>query len=118
TININYEDGQAATANLQADKHSDPKLAIDPKAPAVPPPDAWVYLTAEEKLFGKLGGIGQELLQLTTPWQDHLDVPLTRVIGVHLGLLDRKESPESFAKRMKTRGSEDLLLAQTKNGEV
>ena len=45
-------------------------------------------------------------------------MPLARVVGVHLGLLDRKESPESFAKRLKTRGSEDLLLAQTKNGEV
>ena len=57
-------------------------------------------------------------MRLTTPWQDHLDVPLSRVVGVHIGLLDRKESPESFAKRLKTRGSEDLLLAQTKNGEV
>ena len=45
-------------------------------------------------------------------------MPLARVVGVHFGLLDRKESPESFAKRLKTRGSEDLLLAQTKNGEV
>jgi hypothetical protein len=33
-------------------------------------------------------------------------------------LLERKESAESFSKRLKTRGSEDLLLAQTKKGEV
>ena len=45
-------------------------------------------------------------------------MPLARVVGVHIGLLDRKESPESFAKRLKTPRSEDLLLAQTKNGEV
>ena len=57
-------------------------------------------------------------MQITTPWQDKLAIPLTRVVGVHFGLLDRKESPESFAKRLKSRGSEDLLLAQTKNGEV
>ena len=37
---------------------------------------------------------------------------------MHFALLDRKESPESFARRLKSRGSEDLLLAQTKNGEV
>jgi hypothetical protein len=45
-------------------------------------------------------------------------VPLAIVVGVHFATLDRKESPESFAKRLKVRGSEDLLLAQTKNGEV
>ena len=44
-----------------------------------------------------------ETLRLTTPWQDHLDVPLARIVGVHIGLLDRKESAESFAKRLKTR---------------
>ena len=57
-------------------------------------------------------------MRLTTPWQDHLEVPLARVVGIHIGMLDRKETPASFAKRLKTRGSEDLLLAQTKNGEV
>ncbi len=78
----------------------------------------WVHLTGDEKLFGKLEKIGQDTLRLTTPWQDHLDVPLARVAGVHFGSSDRKESPESFAKRLKARGSEDLLLAQTKDGEV
>src|SRR6202035_4275462 len=109
---------QNANAMAKADAHTKPDLAVDPKAPAVPRPDAWVYLTGEEKLFGKLEGIGPETLQLTTPWQDHLDIPLTRVVGVHIGLLERKESAESFARRLKARGSEDLLLAQTKNGEV
>ena len=80
--------------------------------------DAWVYLTGDEKLFGKLEAIGQETLRLTTPWQDHLDIPLSRVAGIQLGLLEPKETRESFAKRLKTRGSEDLLLAQTKKGEV
>jgi hypothetical protein len=117
-VAINYQDGQAANATAKAGEHTDPQRAVDPKAPAVPPSDAWVYLTDEGKLFGKLGGILPETLRLTTPWQDHLDVPLTRVAGIHLGSLDRKESPESFAKRLKARGSEDLLLAQTKKGEV
>src|SRR5206468_3126404 len=79
---------------------------------------AWVYLTGEEKLFGKLERLGEETLRLTTPWQDHLDVPLARVVGIHLGLANRKESPGSFARRLKSRGTEDLLLAQTKDGEV
>ena len=118
TITVMYEDGQAGNATAMAEEHTDPKLAVDPKKPAVPLLDAWLYLTGDEKLFGKLEGIGQETLRLTTPWQDHLDVPLARVVGVHIGMLDRKESAESFAKRLKTRGSEDLLLAQTKNGEV
>ena len=117
-INVTYEDGQNANATAKADAHTKHDLAVDPKAPAVPLPDAWVYLTGDEKLFGKLESIGQETLKLTTPWQDHLEIPLARVIGIHLGVLDRKESAESFAKRLKTRGSEDLLLAQTKTGEV
>ena len=118
TITVMYEDGQAGNATAIAQEHTDPKLAVDPKKPTVPLLDAWLYLTGDEKLFGKLEAIGQETLRLTTPWQDHLEVPLTRVIGVHIGTLDRKESAESFAKRLKTRSSDDLLLAQTKNGEV
>ena len=118
TVMVNYQDGQAANTNVQASEHSSASLAIDPKAPAVLGLDAWLYLTGEEKLFGKVESIGQESLRLTTPWQDHLDVPLARVVGIHFALLDRKETAESFAKRLKTRGSEDLLLAQTKKGEV
>ena len=118
TIAVNYEDGQAANTNVKASEHTNPSLAVDPKAPAVLALDAWVYLTGDEKLFGKVESIGQETLRLTTPWQDHLDVPLARIVGVHFGLLDRKETAESFAKRLKARGSEDLLLAQTKKGEV
>ena len=45
-------------------------------------------------------------------------MPLARVAGNHFGLPDRKESPESFAKRLKSRAAEDLLLARTKDGEV
>jgi len=117
-INVVYEDGQNANATTTADGHTKADLAVDPKAPAFARPDAWLYLTGEEKLFGKLEGIGQDTLKLTTPWQDHLDVPLARVVGVQIGMLDRKESPESFARRLKSRGPEDLLLAQTKTGEV
>ncbi|MFI5457065.1 MAG: NPCBM/NEW2 domain-containing protein [Isosphaerales bacterium] len=117
-IAVMYEDGQAANATAVAGEHTDPKLAVDPKAPAVPRLDATLYLTGDEKLFGKLETIGQDTLRLTTVWQDHLDVPLSRIVGVHIGLLDRKESRESFTNRLKARGSEDLLLAQTKNGEV
>ncbi len=117
-VTVMYEDGQQANATAKAAEHSDSKLAVDLKAPTVPGIDATVYLMDDEKLFGKFEGIGPEALKLTTPWQDHLDVPLARVVGIHFGLLDRKESPQSFANRLKTRGSEDLLLAQTKDGEV
>ncbi len=117
-VTVMYEDGQQANATAKAAEHSDSKLAVDLKAPAVPGIDATVYLMDDEKLFGRFEGIGPEALKLTTPWQDHLEVPLARVVGIHFGLLDRKESPQSFANRLKTRGSEDLLLAQTKDGEV
>ena len=36
TINVIYADGQNANANGQADVHTDPKLAVDPKGPAAP----------------------------------------------------------------------------------
>ena len=98
------------TPPSRSDKNTDPKLAFDPKAPA-PSLDARVYLTGDEQLFGKLEALGEESLRLTTPWGDHLDVPLARVVGVYMGLPDHKESPESFAKRLKARGTEDLLLA-------
>ena len=118
TININYEDGQAANVNTKAAQHSDAKLAVDPKAPGGVRPDVWVYLTGDEMLYGKLEGIGPETLRFTTPWQDKIEVPLSRVAGAHIGLLDRKESGDSFRKRLESRGAEDVLLAQTKNGEV
>ncbi len=119
TININYEDGQAANVNTKATTHTDAKLALDPKAPSGARPDAWVYLTTDgEMLCGKLDGIGPETLRFTTRWQDKVEIPLSRVAGVHIGLLDRKESRESFQKRLKARGAEDVLLAQTKTGEV
>ncbi len=118
TINVNYEDGQAANVNTKAGSHSDAKLAVDPKTPTLARLDAWVYLTDDEMLYGKLDSIGPETLRFTTPWQDKIEVPLSRVAGVHIGLLDRKEPRESFLKRLKSRGAEDLLLAQTRNGEV
>ncbi len=118
TIGVVYADGQNANATVKATEHTDPKLAVDPKGPAAPSSGAWVYLAGEEKLFGKLERLGEESLRLTTTWGDHLDVPLARVAGIHFGLPDRKESPESFARRLKTRGTEDLLLARTKDGEV
>jgi hypothetical protein len=117
-IAVNYEDGQAANTQAEAGEHTAAKLAVDPKAPSAPPLDAWVYLTGDEKLFGKLGSIGQEALRLTTPGQDQLDIPLARVTGLQLGPLEPKEPTDSFVRRLKTRGSEDLLLAQTKKGEV
>ena len=118
TIAVIYADGQNANANAKADAHTKPDLAVDPKAPGIEKLDAWLYLTGEEKLCGKLESISQEAVRITTPWQDHLDVPLARVIGIHLGLIERKESAAAFARRLKARGSEDQLLAQIKTGEV
>ncbi|WP_422922973.1 NPCBM/NEW2 domain-containing protein [Singulisphaera sp. PoT] len=118
SVNITYEDGQMGTASIKSTEHTDANLAVDPKAPVPSLPDAWVYLTGDEKFFGKIAGITEDKLQITTPAQDKLDVPLARVVGIHFALLDRKETAEAFAKRLKARVSEDLLLAKSKNGEV
>ncbi len=117
-IMIMYEDNQNGNANTTADVHTDPKLALDAKAPPAARLDGWVHLTGDEKLYGTIDKISQETIRLTLPWKDHLDVPLAKIAGIHFGVHDRKESRESFAKRLTTRGSEDLLLAHTKDGEV
>ena len=117
TVNVTYADGQAANANIVVNQKTDPKLAFDPKAPA-PSLDARVYLTGDEQLFGRFESLGADSLKLRTPWGDNLVVPLARVKGIYMGLPEHKESAESFAKRLRTRGTDDLLLATSKNGEV
>ena len=119
-INVVYDDGQNGNVTAKADEHTDSHRAVDPRDPAVPRPGATVHLTGEEKLFGTLEEIGPEALRLTCPWRDQraLVIPLERVVGVQLRPPDRKESPESFARRLKSRGGEDVLLARTKDGEV
>jgi len=117
TVTVTYADGQNGMVKVKATSATDPKLAFDPNAPS-PPLDARIYLTGEEQLFGKLDSIGEDSLGMTTPWGDRLDVPMNRVIGVYMGMPDHKESPEAFAKRLKARGGEDLLLARAKDGEV
>ncbi len=114
-VNLTYADGQNANIQVKATGHTDPKLAFDPAAPSL---DARVYLADDEQLYGELEAIGEEALTLMTPWGDRLDVPIARVVGVYMGRPDHKETPESFAKRLKTRGGEDLLLAWAKDGEV
>jgi NPCBM/NEW2 domain len=116
-INLMYADNQNANVQVQATAHTDPHLKFDPTAPT-PSLDARVYLAEDEQLFGKLDAIGAESLTLTTMWGDRMDVPLARVLGVYMGMADHKESPESFAKRLRSPGSEDLLLARAKDGEV
>lgn len=117
TVNVTYGDGQNANATVKVEKSTDPKRAFDPKAPA-PSLDARVYLTGGEQLFGKFEGLGEESLRLRMPWGDRLAVPLAHVVGVYMGLAEHKESPESFALRLRTRGTEDLLLARSTDGEV
>jgi hypothetical protein len=118
TIMVMYENGQNGNAQAKATEHTKPDLAIDPKAPGAMSMGAWVYLANDEKLYGTFEGFTQEHVELTTPWQDRVKIPLMRVAGVQFGPLERKETPDSFARRLKARGSEDLLLAQAKNGEV
>ena len=117
TVNVTYADGQAANANIVVNQKTDPKLAFDPKAPA-PSLDARVFLTGDEQLFGRFESLGSETLKLRTPWGDKLDVPLARVTGIYMGLPEHKESAEAFAKKLRSRGTDDLLLATSKNGEV
>jgi NPCBM/NEW2 domain/Protein of unknown function (DUF1583) len=117
TVSVIFADGQNANATIKVDKKIDPKLAFDPKGPA-PSLDARVYLTGDEQLFGRIESLGDESLRMLTPWGDHLAVPLARVAGIYMGLPEHKESPESFARRLRSRGTEDLLLATSKDGEV
>ncbi|QEH34114.1 NPCBM/NEW2 domain protein [Aquisphaera giovannonii] len=116
-INLMYADGQNAQVQAQATGKTDPKLKFDPAAPT-PALDARVYLAEDEQLFGKLEALSADALTLTTTWGDKVDVPLARVLGVYMGMADHKETPESFAKRLKAPGGEDLLLARAKDGEV
>jgi len=116
-VAITYADGQNGNAQVKATSHTDPKHPYEPSTPT-PALDARVYLAGEEQLFGKLESLGEQTLGLTTPWGDRLDVPMARVLGVYMGMADHKESPESFAKRLKARGVDDLLLARSKDGEV
>jgi hypothetical protein len=117
TVNLTYADGQPGNAQVKVTEHTDPKLAFDAESPN-PPLNARVYLVGDEQLFGKLETISEEALTLTTPWGERVDLPMTRILGVYLGMPDHKESPESFAKRLKARGDTDLLLARSKDGEI
>ena len=117
TITLTFADGQQANTKVKATGHTDPKLAFDPQSPT-PALDARVFLAGNEQLFGKLEAIGDDKLTLTTPWGDRLDLPMTRIVGVYMGMPDHKESAESFAKRLKTRGDQDTLLARAKDGEI
>jgi hypothetical protein len=119
-INLVYEDGQNGNTKIKATEHTDAKRAFDKKEPEAVPLGATVYLTGDEKIFGLLEQLNADALRLGSPWTDQppLEIPLARVVGVQLSVEDRKESPESFAKRLKSRSSEDLLLARTKDGEV
>lgn len=116
-INLMYADGQNANVQAQVTEHTNPRLKFDPAAPTQSL-DARVYLAENEQLFGKLEAITADALTLTTTWQERIDVPLSRVLGVYMGLADHKETPESFAKRLRAPGVEDLLLARAKDGEV
>ncbi|MDB5351951.1 MAG: putative carbohydrate binding protein [Planctomycetota bacterium] len=117
TITLIYADGQNAKVQVTTTGHTNPKLAFDPAAPT-PALDARVYLSDDEQLFGKLESITEDALGLTTPWGDRLDVPIARVVAVYMGMSDHKETPESFANRLKAQGGEDLLLVRAKDGEV
>ncbi len=118
TINVTYADGQTANAKVKATDHTDPKLAFDPEAPA-PPLDARVYLAGDEQLFGKLEAITEEALTLTTPWGDRLDVPDgPRRRRLHGDARPQGDRPSRSPSGSSRRGSEDLLLARAKDGEV
>ena len=118
TVNVTYEDNQNANATAKVPFHTKSDQAVDATGPSASPLGVRVHLSGDDVLTGSFEAITEDALKLTTPWQDRLSIPLARVIGVHLAPMERKESPESFARRLKTRGSEDVLLARTKNGEV
>ena len=116
-ITIMYADCQKAQIQAPVKGHTDPKLAFDAKA-AAPALDARVFLAGDEQLYGRLESLDEEALTLIVPWGDKVAIPTSRVVAVYMGMSDHKESTESFARRVKSRGTEDTLLARTKDGEV
>ncbi len=118
TITLTYEDNQNANATTKAKIHTKPDLAVDPKAPSIPPLGVRVSMIHDEVIAGTFETIADDAMTITTTWNDRLTIPLTRIVGAHFAPIDRKESPESFARRLKSRGTEDLLLARTRGGEV
>jgi hypothetical protein len=114
-VNVTYANGQSANAQFQIKESVDPKLKFDPASPSL---EALVYMVDDERLTGRLDAISESALTLNTPWGDSLDIPLTRIRGVYVGMPDHKESPEAFARRLESPGAEDLLLARAKDGEV
>jgi hypothetical protein len=118
SINLNYADGQGANVNAKSTEHSDDAKKYDPEAPSGLLPNARVSLVGDEQLFGRLEGLDEEVLHLRTSWNDRLDVPLALVAGIHVASADRKEPADSFERRLRSRGAEDLLLARTRDGEV
>lgn len=118
TITITYEDGKNGNANIKVDQHTNAELKIDSDKPTGRTPEATVYLVDGGKVAGKFHGITGDLLALTTSWQAELKIPLLHIRGIHMGLLDRRESADSFRTRLDSRGAEDILLAQTREDEV
>lgn len=117
TVTITYGDGQNANSTVKVGEHTDPALAFEADSPLVSP-DARAHLAGAEQLYGTVEGLDDQHLRLSTPWGARLEVPLAIVAGLYMGLADHKESPESFARRLEERGSEDLLLARSKDDEV
>ena len=62
--------------------------------------------------------IGEDSLKLTTPWQDHLDVPWPASSASTSACPSTRSRPTRSPAGSRPRGSEDLLLARTKDGEV
>lgn len=118
TINVSYADNQNANAKVKAESHTKADLALDTKAPSIAPLHVRAHLAGDDVVAGTFSAISDDSLQMTTRWGDKLTIPLTRVAGLQFAQLESRESADSFARRLKARGSDDILLAQTKGGEV
>ena len=118
TINVMYEDGQTGNANATGQRTHRSQAGRRPQGAGRP----------AARRLGLPDGRRKALRQARghrpgdAAAHDPLARPSRRPAGPRRRRPHRPARPqgdaESFAKRLKTRGSEDLLLAQTKNGEV
>ena len=64
-ITVMYEDNQNGNVQAKAEVHTKSDLAVDPKAPAVPPLFVRVHLAGDDVLTGTFEGIAKDALQVT-----------------------------------------------------
>ncbi|WP_169977229.1 NPCBM/NEW2 domain-containing protein [Tautonia rosea] len=120
-INLTYADQQSASLTVKVDQSTDPAHVVDADLPANSTGyDVRVFLKDGQELSGTLTAIDEKSLILSLPWgaSETIAIPLGRIRGVRVEVIDRIEPEGTFSERLDTRGAEDVLLARTRGGEI